>query len=80
VRERHLRVHTQWVERIRKTLLASAAARRCQLAIPASTAAQGLKALLDGLIQNWLLDPESFDLEAGGDRIVNAYFGGIGLR
>jgi TetR/AcrR family acrAB operon transcriptional repressor len=30
----------------------------------------GLYALVDGLIKNWLLDPESFDLVETGDRLV----------
>lgn len=32
--------------------------------------AVGLYALVDGLIRNWLLDPESFDLVETGDRLV----------
>lgn len=79
VRSRHLRVRGQWLDRIRLVLLASARVRGQRLPMPAATAAQGLQALLDGLIQNWLLDPEAFDLEACGTRAMDAYLGGLGL-
>jgi TetR/AcrR family acrAB operon transcriptional repressor len=38
-----------------------------------------LHALLDGLIQNWLLDPQAFDLEACGMKSVDAFLRGIDL-
>jgi TetR/AcrR family acrAB operon transcriptional repressor len=79
VRERHLRNRNGWLDRIRLLLLKSAAARGVRLGIPAATAAQGLQALVDGLIQNWLLDPQAFDLEACGTRAVDVYLKGLGL-
>jgi TetR/AcrR family transcriptional regulator, acrAB operon repressor len=79
VRERHLEVRNVWIERFRDVLLRSAHARGVRLAVPAGVAAHGLHALLDGLIQNWLLDTAAFDLEALGARAVDAYLRGIGL-
>jgi TetR/AcrR family transcriptional regulator, acrAB operon repressor len=79
VRERHLKVRSQWVERIRSVLLKSAAARGVRLSLPAATAAQGMQALTDGLIQNWLLDPGAFELEAVGMKALDAYLRGLGL-
>ena len=79
VRERHLRVRALWIARFRDVLRKSAAARGVRLALPATTAAHGLHALLDGLTQNWLLDPGSFELEATGLKAVDAYLRGIGL-
>jgi TetR/AcrR family acrAB operon transcriptional repressor len=32
---------------------------------------------VDGLIQNWLLDPEAFDLEKVGRQVLRAYLGGL---
>lgn len=80
VRERHLMVRSEWVERIRHVLLKSAAARGVRLALPAAVAAQGLQALVDGLIQNWLLDTEAFDLELVGMKAVDTYLRGLGLE
>ena len=80
VRERHLKVRSQWVERIRHVLLKSAAARGVRLSLPAATAAQGMQALTDGLIQNWLLDPGAFELEAVGMKALDVYLRGLGLE
>jgi TetR/AcrR family acrAB operon transcriptional repressor len=80
VRERHRQLRDQWLERFRQMLLKSASARGVRLALPAMVAAQGLQALVDGLIQNWLLDPAAFDLEASGVKAVDAYLRGAGLE
>jgi len=79
VRERHLEVRAQWLERFRQVLLRSARVRGVHLSVPATVAAHGLHALLDGLLQNWLLDPAEFDLEASATKAVDAYLRGIGL-
>ncbi|TWO73329.1 TetR family transcriptional regulator [Caenimonas sedimenti] len=79
VRARHLQVRQAWVLQFRAALLKSAQVRGVKLAMPAAAAAQGLQALADGLIQNWLLDPAAFDLEGVGGKVVDAYLGGLGL-
>jgi len=43
-------------------------------------AAHGLHALLDGMIQNWLLDPDAFELETTALKAVDAYLRGTGLE
>jgi TetR/AcrR family acrAB operon transcriptional repressor len=40
-------------------------------------AAIGLHALIDGLMHNWLLNPESFDLEAVGAQALDAHLAGL---
>ena len=40
-------------------------------------AARGLHSLVDGLIQNWMLDPDAFDLVKTGPQVIDAYFGGL---
>lgn len=79
VRERHLRVRSEWTRQLRDTLRAAAAAHRVRLPMSTAVAAQALQALVDGLIQNWLLDPAAFDLEATGEKAVTAYLRGLGL-
>jgi TetR/AcrR family acrAB operon transcriptional repressor len=80
VRERHLQVRALWIARFREVLLRSAAVRGRHLSVPPTVAAHGLHALLDGLIQNWLLDTEAFELEATAITAVDAYLRGIGLE
>ncbi|MBC7779509.1 MAG: TetR family transcriptional regulator [Proteobacteria bacterium] len=45
--------------------------------VPARAAAIGLHSLIDGLIQNWMLDPESFDLRRVGQQTIDAYLRGL---
>ena len=46
----------------------------------AATAAQGLHALISGLIQDWLLDPAAFDLVRAGRRTFRVYLAGLGFE
>ena len=79
VRERHLAVRQQALVQMKQALQRSARSRGQRLPMPAQAAARGLHALVDGLIQNWLLDPESFELEPAGRHAIDAYFAGLGL-
>jgi TetR/AcrR family acrAB operon transcriptional repressor len=80
VRARHLEMRTQGLGRFQQILRRSAAVRGTRLSVTVAIAAHGLHALVDGLIQNWLLDPEAFDLEVCGARTLDAYLRGIGLE
>ena len=80
VRERHLKVRDLWLERFRRALLQSASVRGVRLPVPAASAAHGLHAMLDGLVQNWLLDPQAFELEPTGVKAVDVYLRGLGLE
>jgi len=80
IRDRHLRVRGEWTRQLRDTLRTAAAEHRVRLPMSTALAAQALQALVDGLIQNWLLDPAAFDLESTGDKAVTAYLRGLGLE
>jgi TetR/AcrR family acrAB operon transcriptional repressor len=79
VRARHVACRQQFLDQMQKALRASARLRGHKLPIPAAAAAHGLHALLDGLIQNWLLDPAAFDLVRTGEQSVDCYLSGLGL-
>ena len=79
VRDRHLKARDECVAMTRAGLLQAARLGDVKLPMPAITAAHGLHALIDGLIQNWLLAPEAFDLEAAGRQSFDAYIGGLGF-
>lgn len=55
------------------------AARRGLIApgMPVHSLALGLHALVDGLIQTWMLDPEAFDLVRVGRQAVRSYIDGM---
>jgi TetR/AcrR family acrAB operon transcriptional repressor len=79
VRERHLQVRNECVVRTAQGLEAAARKRGHALPMPLDNAALGLHVMVDGLIHNWLLDPYAFDLEAFGERALDAYLRGLGF-
>lgn len=79
VRLRHLAVRNGFLERIEQSLGTAAEQMKLDLPVPASVGAQGLHALIDGLIQNWLLDPQAFDLLEVGQRAIDVYLRGLGF-
>jgi TetR/AcrR family acrAB operon transcriptional repressor len=80
VQARHLRIRGEGLAHMKAALAAAARLQGVRLAVPAATAAQGLYALVDGLIQNWLLDVDNFDLVRTGRQVVDAYLAGLGLN
>jgi TetR/AcrR family acrAB operon transcriptional repressor len=80
VRERHLSVRSECLGDVERAL--KAAIKRGELArrMPARAAAIGLHALLDGLIQNWMLDPNAFDLVKVGPQALDAYLAGLTIQ
>jgi TetR/AcrR family acrAB operon transcriptional repressor len=80
VRARHLAVRANFLAKVQHGLSAAAQRRSITLASPAATCAEGLHAIIDGLIQNWLLDSEAFDLVAVGQDVIAIYLAGLGLK
>jgi TetR/AcrR family acrAB operon transcriptional repressor len=80
VLERHQHSHREWVGRNLQALQKTFALR--QLAPPVSLAhvSLGLQALLEGLVQHWLLDPSAFDLQDVGRTSLDVFLAGLGLR
>lgn len=79
VRLRHLAVRNGFLNRFEQSIGLASRQTALTLSMPASVAAQGFHALIDGLIQNWLLDPEAFDLLEVGQCVMNVYLGGLGF-
>lgn len=79
VRERHLRVRNACMAQTAQSLEAAAQRLGKPLPMPLYNAALGLHVMFDGLLQNWLLDPSAFDLEACGEHTLDAYLRGLGF-
>jgi TetR/AcrR family acrAB operon transcriptional repressor len=77
VRERHLQVRSDCLVDVERTLKAAIKRGELSRRMPARAAAIGLHALLDGLIQNWVLDPAGFDLVKVGPPALDAYLAGL---
>lgn len=80
VRERHLLVRNECMTMTKEALGQAVKREHIELAMPLSTAALGLHVMMDGLIQNWLLDPQAFDLVQSGRDTVDAYLTGLGFE
>ena len=79
VRDRHLATRDECLLHAERGI--TLAMRRGQLPrrIPARAAALGLHALIDGLIQNWMLDPAAFDLVRVGQQVLDSYLAGLAV-
>jgi len=79
VRDRHLAMRDTCLAHTQRGL--ALAVRRGLLVgrIPARAAALGLFALVDGLIQNWMLDPTAFDLVKVGQQVLDSYLAGLAV-
>jgi TetR/AcrR family acrAB operon transcriptional repressor len=80
VRSRHLVARSNFLAKVQHGLCAAAGRRSITLPAPPATCAEGLHAIIDGLIQNWLLDSEAFDLVAVGQDVMVIYLTGLGLK
>ena len=79
VRARHRRVQADNVSQMERSLQEALVQRALSLPLPVATLAQGLYALLVGLIHSWLLAPETFELEATAEASVRTSLSGWGL-
>jgi TetR/AcrR family transcriptional regulator, acrAB operon repressor len=79
VRLRHLAIRQSFVSRFEQSIELAAQQGGLALPMPAALAARGFHALVDGLIQNWLLDPQAFDLLDVGQRAMDVFLTGLGF-
>ena len=80
VQQRHLDARNACVVDFEKALRLAARRAHVKLPVPGHVAAQGMHALISGLIQNWLLDPTAFDLVPTGRRTFRVYLAGLGFE
>jgi TetR/AcrR family acrAB operon transcriptional repressor len=77
VQERHRAVYSRCVEQIQHSIDTSLQRQGLRLAAPAHQAANGLHALVIGLIQSWLVAPDAFDLETTARQALSIYLKGL---
>lgn len=77
VRERHLQMRRDHLAVLARLLRAAQQRGDIVPAPPARQLAIGLHALVDGLIQNWMLDPAGFALRAVGCKAVETHLAGL---
>ena len=79
LRERHKAARDACVADFARALAHAARNADLRLAVPARAAAQGMHAMLSGLVQNWLLEPGAFELVSAGRRCLRVYLVGLGF-
>lgn len=77
VRERHLQMRRDHLAVLERLLRAAQQRGDIVQAPPARQLAIGVHALVDGLIQNWMLDPAAFPLRAVGNRALETHLAGL---
>jgi TetR/AcrR family transcriptional regulator, acrAB operon repressor len=77
VRDRHLQNRNECLADIESDLKRAVKLGLIGSKVPVRAAAVGLHALVDGLIQNWMLDNEAFDLVRVGRQVTQAYLAGL---
>ena len=80
VRTRHLTVRNQFLTKMELGLVQAAVEQMLELRVPPAVAAHGLHSIVDGMIQNWFLDPGAFDLTGTIEKVVDVYLTGLGFR
>lgn len=79
VRLRHLKSRSDFLEQVERGFQAAARHHALELPVSTAAAAQGLHAIIDGLIQSWLLESADFDLVSLGGDVVEVYLRGLGF-
>ena len=77
VRERHLARRNECVADLERALRRAARGGALPRGLSARSASIGLLALFDGLLQNWMLDRDAFDLVRVGGPVFDAYLRGL---
>ena len=77
VRERHIASQAECLKSIEASFHACIDAGELPKSVNARVAAVGAMSLVSGLIANWVLDTESFNLKRHAETLVDIYFRGL---
>lgn len=79
VRERKLRWREEYLDYLTQGFKTAAEEAAIDLPVNARAAALGLKAILSGMLDNWLLDTRDHDLVQVGTQVMDCYLTGLGF-
>ena len=79
LRQRHLDVRNECVAELCAALQRAERHHGVSLPVPLLLAAHTLHAIVTGLLENWLLDPQEFDLVETGRAALGGYLTGLGF-
>jgi TetR/AcrR family acrAB operon transcriptional repressor len=78
-RDRHISERAGCLSDLERLLALAAVQGRLRSGTSTLVASVGLHALIDGLMHNWLLDPQAFDLEVLGAQTLDTYLAGLAV-
>lgn len=79
LRERHIRERADCLADLDRLLTLAVKCGQLAPGVAVRGATIGLHALIDGLMHNWLLNPQSFELEAVGVQVLDTYLAGLAV-
>jgi TetR/AcrR family acrAB operon transcriptional repressor len=79
VRDRRLECRSECLADVERALKTAMAQGRIPRQATARSLAIGVHSLVDGLTQNWMLDPKAFDLVKVGRQVIRTYIAGLTL-
>lgn len=79
LRERHISERADCLADLDRLLALAVACGQLPPSVAQRSACIGLHSLIDGLMHNWLLNPESFDLEVEGAQALDSYLAGLAV-
>lgn len=79
VQARHQRVNAEVLQQTERSIREGALRRSVTLPVTPAVAAQGFQALVSGLINNWLLAPQSGPLVGVAESAIDVYLRGLGF-
>lgn len=77
VRDRHLQIRHEYLGHLERTLRLAQKRGEVKATPPARQMARGIHALLTGLLQDWMLEPEAFNLRTTGATVLDLYLAGL---
>ena len=77
VRVRRTEHLVEWMALAENRIVSAIARGQARADVNPRTLAQGLWVIVDGVIRNWLFDPEAFDLEDLGRELIASHLAGI---
>ena len=80
VRVRRRQNQQEWMAQVQQRLVLGQSSGQIRKEVSTQVLAIGLWALMDGLIRNWMFEPDSFGLVETGDRLIAGMLDGIRTR
>ncbi len=79
-RSRQLESRAECLGKVEQALKAAITQGDLPTGLDTRSAAFGLHSLIDGLISNWVLNPDAFDLEKNASQLIGIYINGLKIR